>query len=96
MTKNEAMEWAAKLIETIAHLPDDADINHFELRLNTDTQPYRNRIMSVQLCGPVKMPVITDGKRYSGWKEKRVWMKPDIYVWWSEDIKNEHNELAEA
>ena len=85
MTKNQALEWGAKLIESIAHLPEDAAVHGFELKLNLDAKPY-NKMLSIQLSAPVAYPVITNGKRYSGWQEKRVWLKPDVYIWWSEDV----------
>ena len=88
MNRIQAMEWAAKLIDTIAHLPDEADVHGFEIRVNTDAKPY-SKVLSIHLSGPVKMPVITNGKRFSGWQEKRVWMKPDVYVWWSEDLEDD-------
>ena len=85
MNKIESFEWATKLMEAISALPDDAEIHNFELVLNTDSKPYR-QILDIHLSKPVDGFPATDGKRFSGWVEKRVWLRPNVYIWWPEDI----------
>jgi len=83
MNKLKSMDWAAKLIDAINKLPENADIHGFSLILNTDTKPY-HMDLSIHLSGPVDMPAVI-AKRYSGWHEARVYTMPDVYAWWAED-----------
>ena len=83
MNRMDAMNWAAKLIEAVNNLPENADIHGFQLLLNTDTKPY-HMDLSIHLSGRADMPAVA-GKRYSGWHEVRTYIMPDVYAWWSED-----------
>lgn len=90
MNKLQAMEWGAKLIEAIASMPDNADIHGFTLSLNTDTKPYHKEL-TIHLSGRVDMPAVT-GKKYSGWHEMRVYTKPDVYAWWSQNTEDDKDD----
>lgn len=89
MNKIEAMSWSAKLTECLADLPEESDVHGWQLHLNMDAKPYNSRVMAVQLTHPINSPAATRGKTFSGWHEMRVYMRPDLYVWWSEENENE-------
>lgn len=91
MNRYQTMEWGAKLIEALANLPENADVHGFSIILNTNTKPFHKEL-AIHLSGKVDMPAVI-GNKYSGWNEMRVYLKPDVYVWWAqsttEDIEDD-------
>lgn len=84
MDKITAFSFAAKLSDAIAALPDDAKVHGFTTILNTDSKPYTT-LLQIHLTEQIIGYPVVNGKQYSGWREKRVWLRPDVFVWWAED-----------
>lgn len=87
MNKLTAFTFAAKLADAIAALPDDAEILGYTTTLNIDSKPFTT-LLQVHLKAPLSGYPAVNGKQYSGWTEKRVWLKPDVFVWWAEETND--------
>ena len=79
MNRTESLLFVERLREGLRLLPDDTKIFAWEFCHDTD-QPYVN----IHLAEPIEWPAVFDGKRFSGWTEKRICITPFCFAWWAD------------
>ena len=81
MNKTDAILWAARLLEAIHALPEDADIYNFDL--GYDHGNCNNRKITMLLYAPVDITPVFDNTAEDGWHSTYVNLTPFAQAWWA-------------